>query len=73
MITFKVILAEIPCAENEPTKYQSNAYIRVGTNLKTFNGVSGKRKQNYGGCLITRFMNCALHQATKQKMKLLCC
>lgn len=31
---FKVILAEIPCAENEPTKYQSNAYIRVGTNLK---------------------------------------
>lgn len=30
-----VVLVEIPCAETEPTKYGANAYIRVGSNLKT--------------------------------------
>lgn len=30
----KVVLIEIPCAETEPTKYASTAYIRVGSNLK---------------------------------------
>lgn len=30
----KVVLVEIPCAEAEPTKYGTNAYIRVGSNLK---------------------------------------
>lgn len=30
----KVVLIEIPCAETEPTKFSSNAYIRVGSNLK---------------------------------------
>ncbi len=29
-----VVLLEIPCAENEPTKYGTNAYVRVGSNLK---------------------------------------
>ena len=30
----KVVLIEIPCAETEPTKFSSAAYIRVGSNLK---------------------------------------
>ena len=30
----KVVLIEIPCAEVEPTKYTSTAYVRVGSNLK---------------------------------------
>ena len=29
-----VVPVEIPCAETEPTKFGSNAYIRVGSNLK---------------------------------------
>lgn len=28
-------LIEIPCAEGEPTKYESVGYIRVGSNLQT--------------------------------------
>lgn len=31
----KVVLIEIPCAETEPIKYGSTAYIRVGSNLKS--------------------------------------
>lgn len=30
-----VTLIEIPCAEGEPTKYESVGYIRVGSNLQT--------------------------------------
>ncbi len=30
-----VTLIEIPCAEGEPTKYESNGYVRVGSNLQS--------------------------------------
>ena len=30
----KVVLLEIPCAENEPTKFRNQPYIRIGSNLK---------------------------------------
>jgi predicted HTH transcriptional regulator len=30
----KVVIIEIPCAENEPTRYGAASYIRVGSNLK---------------------------------------
>lgn len=32
--TIHVTLIEIPCAESEPTRYQSVSYIRIGSNLK---------------------------------------
>lgn len=30
-----IVLLEIPCAESEPTKYGTAAYIRIGSNLKS--------------------------------------
>lgn len=39
----KVVLLEIPCAETEPTKFGSDAYIRVGSNIKAL--VSYKEKE----------------------------
>lgn len=38
----KVIVLEIPCAEKEPTKYNTIGYIRVGTTLKPLSLVQEK-------------------------------
>ncbi len=40
-----VLLLEIPCAEREPTKFESVAYIRVGSNLKPLMEYKGKEAE----------------------------
>jgi len=40
-----VVLLEIPCAETEPTKFGSTAYIRVGSNLKPLVGFRDKEME----------------------------
>ena len=40
-----VTLVEIPCAEGEPTKFESLAYIRVGSNLQTLSGYPEKEAE----------------------------
>jgi predicted HTH transcriptional regulator len=40
-----VVLLEIPCAETEPTKFTSVAYIRVGSNLKPLVGFRDKEME----------------------------
>jgi len=40
-----VVLLEIPCAETEPTKFGSTAYIRVGSNLKPLVGYRNKEME----------------------------
>lgn len=37
-----IVLLEIPCAETEPTKFMSEAYIRIGSNVKPLLGYKEK-------------------------------
>ena len=41
----KVVLVEIPEAEKEPTKYESEGYIRIGSNLKSLSSYKEKEAQ----------------------------
>ncbi len=41
----KVVLVEIPEAEKEPTKYESEGYIRIGSNLKPLSSYKEKEAQ----------------------------